>query len=147
MLKSIECFFPYPTKKNYIDEAQTEVSSHILHATQTLVDLFQDIHDYFKEKGLFPSKTYFYLEAKPKVDFKQKESEPRQPQILPLKLKICPICGCTYFINCMRCKQNNEFNNSLATDQQKEVNENLDTQDTQIKVKNQKSLQHLQLNS
>ena len=130
-----------------MDETQTEVSIHILDATQTLVDLFQEIDDYFKEKDLFPSKTYFYLEAKPKVDFKQKESEPRQPQILPLKLKICPICGCTYFINCMRCKQNNEFNNSLATDQQKEVNENLDTQDTQIKVKNQKSLQHLQLNS
>ena len=125
LLKSIECFFPYPTKKNYIDEAQTEVSSHILHATQTSVDLFQDIHDYFKEKGLFPSKTYFYLETKPKVDFEQKESEPRQPQILPAKRKFCTICGCTYFINCMRCKQNNEFNNSLATDQQKEVDENL----------------------
>ena len=27
----------------------------------------------------------------------------------------------------MRCKQNNEFNNSLAIDRQKEVNENLDT--------------------
>ena len=27
----------------------------------------------------------------------------------------------------MRCKQNNEFNNSLAVDRQKEVNENLDT--------------------
>ena len=26
----------------------------------------------------------------------------------------------------MRCKQNNEFNNSLATDQQKEVDENLE---------------------
>ena len=145
LLKSIECFFPYPTKKNYINEAQTEVSSHILHATQTSVDLFQDIHDYFKEKGLFPSKTYFYLAAKPKVDFEEKESEPRQPQFFPAKRNICPICGCTYFINCMRCKQNNEFNNSLATDQQKEVNENLTL--FQIKMKNQKSLQHLQLSS
>ena len=45
----------------------------------------------------------------------------------------------------MRCKQNNEFNNSLATDQQKEVNENLTL--FQIKMKNQKSLQHLQLSS
>ena len=89
--------------------------------------MFQDIHDYFKEKGLFPSKAYFYLETKPNVDIEQKESEPRQPQILPAKQKICPVFGCTYFINCMRCKQNNEFNNSLATDQQKEVNENLDT--------------------
>ena len=89
--------------------------------------MFQDIHDYFKEKGLFPSKAYFYLETKPNVDIEQKESEPRQPQILPAKRKICPVFGCTYFINCMRCKQNNEFNNSLATDQQKEVNENLDT--------------------
>ena len=85
LLKSIELFFPCQTKKNYFDEAQTEVSSHILDATQTLVDLFQDIHDYFKEKGLFPSKTYFYLETKPKVDFEWKKSEPRQPQILPAK--------------------------------------------------------------
>ena len=31
-----------------------------------------------KEKGLFPSKTYFYLETKSKVDFEQEESNPRQ---------------------------------------------------------------------
>ena len=66
LLKAIELFFPYPAKKNYFDEAQTEVSSHILDATQTSVDLFQDIHDYFKEKGFFPSKTYFYLETNQK---------------------------------------------------------------------------------
>ena len=89
--------------------------------------MFQDIHDYFKENGLFPSKTYFYLETKPKVDFEQEESIPRQPPLLAAKRKICAICNCIYFINCMRCKQNNEFNNSLGTDQQKEVNENLDS--------------------
>ena len=50
--------------------------------TYTSVDLFQDIHNYFKGKVLFPSKTNFYLETRPKVDFEQKESEPRQPQIL-----------------------------------------------------------------
>ena len=33
----------------------------------------------------------------------------------------------------MRCKQNNEFNNSLGTDQQKEVNENLDNISNQDK--------------
>ena len=127
LIKAIELFFPYPTKKNYFDEAQTEASSHILDATQTSVNLFQDIHDYFKEKGLFPSKTYFCLETKPKVDFEQEESKPRQPPLLPAKRKICAICSCTYFINCMQRKQNNDFNNSLATDQQKEVNENLDS--------------------
>ena len=31
-----------------------------------------------KEKGLFPSKTYFYSETKSKVDFEQEESNPRQ---------------------------------------------------------------------
>ena len=127
LIKAIELFFPYPAKKNYFDEAQTEVSSHILDATQTSVNLFQDIHDYFKEKGLFPSKTYFCLEKKPKVDFEQEESKPRQPPLLPAKRKICAICSCTYFINCMECRQNNDFNNSLATDQQKEVNETLDS--------------------
>ena len=120
-------FFPYPAKKNYFDEAQTEVSSHILDATQTSVDLFQDTHDYFKEKGLFTSKTYFCLETKSKVDFEHEECKPRQPPLLPTKRKICAIFNCTCFINCMQCKQNNEFNNSLATDQQKEVNENLDS--------------------
>ena len=74
LLKVIEFFFSISSKEELLWwDTNRSFQPYIWDATQTSVNLFQDIHYYFKEKGLFPFlfKTYFYLKIKPKVDFEQ----------------------------------------------------------------------------
>ena len=74
LLKVIEILFSISSKEELLWwDTNRSFQPYLLDATQTSVNLFQDIHYYFKEQGLFPFpfKTYFYLETKPKVDFEQ----------------------------------------------------------------------------
>lgn len=134
LTKSLDVYFGV-CGKNCFNEDRLEVTAKLEDVTGTTVNLRDSIPDYLKERGLFPSKTWFVLRTSlndngPELEnffdydynddcMSLSDSEPITAAGPALKRKICDTCSGTYFRFCIRCKQDKEFEQSLQKDSQK----------------------------
>ncbi len=113
--------------------------------TQTAIFDFPDngtLDDYLKEKGLYPSTTYFFLRSQPKdtidsefkVDSEEEIDTVNSPYGLQNTLEntsnndvspanqytVCLECSCTYLEGdiCLGCQQNSDFKKHLEADRE-----------------------------
>ena len=126
----------FPNNINQFDEDVENVDACMEDYSHNEVSLTDyTIRDYLTQKGLFPSRTWFFLKTSKKVipqecssvgsdvQIDRKESENNITTICT-KRKICTTCHSTYFNFCLICKQNEEFNLSLKNDIKEAQEEN-----------------------
>ena len=112
---------------NYFGEFKFEVDGTILDSGELEVDLNEHILNYMKERGQFPSRTWFYLKTRPidaststSIDLIQSQSdESDELPSMATKRKICATCFRTYITECILCSQDYNYKVSLAEDQLK----------------------------
>ena len=142
--KAIDLFFP--NGKKFHGEYTKDVNILLLDSTEAIVDQLDNVSEYLKSRGLFPSKTWFSLQSsellKPSnYDLNMSDSE-ELPELFitsainTRKQKICPICASTYEVYCLRCEKNVEFNKTVAIDREKatSTNSNKKVQVLQVQV-------------
>ena len=101
--KAIDLFFP--NGKNFNGEYTKDVNILLLDSTETIIDLLDNVGEYLKCRGLFPSKTWFFLQSsellKPSdYDFNMSDSEELPEPFTTSAIntrtrKICPTRACT----------------------------------------------------
>ena len=102
--RQLICFFP--SGKNFHVVCTKDINILLLDSTETIIYLLDNVSEYLKSKGLFPSKTSFFFQSsellKPSdYDFNMSDSE-ELPEpfatsaINTRKQNICAICACTY---------------------------------------------------
>ena len=121
---------------NYYGERKLDVHSTIVDSSETLVDLTDTLSNFMKERGLFPSRTYFYLKTSPvernlsdiESDGDEYESildtpvfQQQLDDTSVAKRKICSVCSHTYIHACLRCIQDKELQKSCDIDKMKNL--------------------------
>ena len=126
--KAIVLYFSNNGLNNY-GELSCEVFSTLLDSSETELDLTDSVTEFLQNKGLFPSKTWFYLKTSPKTDDSMEtvcdenilnahkdENIFNTPAFT--KRKICTVCCKTYCGDtCLACEQDQAYEQSLKLDQ------------------------------
>jgi len=98
MNKAISVFFPNDT--NYYGEKKDETDFEVLDCSQLVIPSESLVSDYLTERGMYPSKTFFYL----KSTHNAKKS--KSLKSLLNEGKTCPICQRLFFgENCVLCDE------------------------------------------
>jgi len=139
MAKALQIYFINDI--NFFGEHPWDIEASIADSMETEVDLSEHISTYMSSRGLFQSRTWFFLQTKPipcdneaywnninaSAETASKPcdnesylnnsdtSEETTPKSV-LKRKICSTCSHTYLLNCIHCLQNKEYQESLSKD-------------------------------
>lgn len=123
---------------NHFGEYSHDVEATILDSGEIEVNLMENIHQYMKDRGLFPSRTWFYLQTKPAPKFQEfspvalSDSSFSDCDLESQERRICPNCSRTYTTSdCFLCQQDKEYQQSLETDAAKNSNHHSSLTSTQ----------------
>ncbi|XP_067026126.1 uncharacterized protein [Acropora muricata] len=153
--KARTLFFP-DGKNNFAGRIQ-EMNTWICNASGVAIFDFPDegtVDDYLKKNGLYPSSTYFFLRTQPRHlladEFESSEaigaeslSASEEAPSVASSTQVCKVCCCSFKNGetCLRCEQNDEYQQSLLADCAKTAPaEELDLEDDELEGENIASL-------
>lgn len=103
---AITIFFPNDT--NYFGEKKDETEFQILDCSESVIDSEKSVTDYLKERGMYPSKTFFYLKSS---HITNKESIDTKLKSLLNREKTCACCNKTFLGDtCVFCDDKDQIN-------------------------------------